>query len=74
MTEQYPEPEPTLAPVETTMTSSLTNENNSSKQTKRKTWVISYVSQVFQTLEDICVNIALSQDSDEQVKILYKHA
>lgn len=32
---------------------------------KRKTWVISYVTQIVQSLEDICYNVALSQESSD---------
>lgn len=49
-------------------------KQRSNAKAKRKTWVLSYVTQIVQSLEDICVNIALSQDSDEQVKHVNRQA
>lgn len=44
------------------------SKDSGDTKSKRKTWVLSYATQIIQTLGDICVNVAISQESDEQVK------
>ncbi|KRT79940.1 hypothetical protein AMK59_6474, partial [Oryctes borbonicus] len=46
----------------------LTKDDNSAKS-KRKSWVLSYVTQIVQSLEDICVFVALSQESSDEQQL-----
>ncbi|KAI4465851.1 poly adp-ribose glycohydrolase [Holotrichia oblita] len=52
---------------ENTISNTLAKSN---ANVKRKTWVISYVTQIVQSLEDICYNLALSQESSDDERQL----